>query len=72
MVSTMLGLCHFSIELSFTRSTEEPEAEEVVDLEDVEGPEMVAVTEAESEEDHQVEEGGDSQHHPTDWDTGQI
>ena len=66
MVSTMLGLCHFLIELSFTGSTEEPEAEEVVDLEDVKGPEMVAVTEAESEEDHQVEEGGDCQHRPTD------
>ena len=51
---------------SFTRSTKQTKTQEVVDLKDVDGPEMVEVAEAEPDEDHQVEQEGEGQHHPVD------
>ena len=57
---------------SFTRSTKQTKTQEVVDLKDVDGPEMVEVAEAEPDEDHQVEQEGEGQHHPVDWELDNI
>ena len=55
-----------SVKLRFTRSAKQTKTEEVVDLKDVDRPEMVEVTEGDSDEDHEVEEEGESHHQPVD------
>ena len=54
---------------SFTRNTKQTKSEEVVDLKDVDGTEMLEVTESDSDEDDQVEEGGDTEHHSPHWES---
>ena len=55
-----------SEELGFTRNTKQKKSQEVVDLKDVDWSEMAGVSESDSDEDHQVEEGGETEDCSTD------